>query len=226
MAPTVALWKVTADWPPRLASQPDRVLRTRYHYLQDLAFRPRWPPARHGLVSAGAGVRGTLGRRNGAAHAPHRLGPSQGVRRGLPPRWHTTGRGVLRRRRDALGCRDRRNGRWPSWPHRGRSTTSPTVRTAVASPPAAGTRRSGSGTSARATTHRILSRAQLLGPCGRLQPRWLADRLGLGGQHRPALGCGDRQGDRHPAWARPPSSGTSPSAPTAPGSPRRARMER
>jgi len=36
---TVALWKTTT-WPPRLASEPSRVLRTKYAYLHNLGFSP------------------------------------------------------------------------------------------------------------------------------------------------------------------------------------------
>jgi WD40 repeat protein/serine/threonine protein kinase len=37
---TVSLWKVTADWPLRLASEPDRVVQTRSNAIADLAFSP------------------------------------------------------------------------------------------------------------------------------------------------------------------------------------------
>src|SRR5205807_8040 len=36
---TVTLWKTTTDWPPRLAREPDRVLRAE-HWMRDLAFSP------------------------------------------------------------------------------------------------------------------------------------------------------------------------------------------
>jgi eukaryotic-like serine/threonine-protein kinase len=54
-ASTVSLWKVSADWPPRLASEPDRVLHAKHKNIEDLAFSPDG----HRLVTASTWVYGS-----------------------------------------------------------------------------------------------------------------------------------------------------------------------
>src|SRR5262249_32366899 len=37
---TVTLWRVTTDWPPRLALEPDHILRARNEVVEGMAFSP------------------------------------------------------------------------------------------------------------------------------------------------------------------------------------------